>query len=152
MQLKVQRHFEKVDSFQDSRLLKMTLKLSKRLRIILTRKYFVHISNKWANTGLFFVYFRSFQTYNTIFTTKQYEKMSKGQSSIWRRDWNPQPFEHESSPITTRPGLPPHFAIMFPCPFDSFDTSNFSIKTQTSLSLLLLFIVGTPLKADIKTI
>ena len=29
---------------------------------------------KWANTGLFFVYFRSFQTNNTIFTTNQCEK------------------------------------------------------------------------------
>ena len=28
-------------------------------------------------------------------------------SSIRRRDSNPRPFEHESSPITTRPGLPP---------------------------------------------
>ena len=28
-------------------------------------------------------------------------------SSIWRRDSNPQPLNHESSPITTRPGLPP---------------------------------------------
>ena len=28
-------------------------------------------------------------------------------SSIWRRDLNPQPPEHESSPIITRPGLPP---------------------------------------------
>ena len=29
---------------------------------------------KWANLGLFFVYFRSFQTNNTIFTTNQCEK------------------------------------------------------------------------------
>ena len=27
--------------------------------------------------------------------------------SIWHRDSNPQPFKHESSPITTRPRLPP---------------------------------------------
>ena len=27
-------------------------------------------------------------------------------SSIWGRDLNPQPLKHESSPITTRPGLP----------------------------------------------
>ena len=31
--------------------------------------------------------------------------MSKCPSSIWRRDSNPRPFEHESSPTTTRPGL-----------------------------------------------
>ena len=28
-------------------------------------------------------------------------------SSIWCRDLNPQPLEHESPPITTRPGFPP---------------------------------------------
>ena len=28
-------------------------------------------------------------------------------SSIWCWDSNPQPLEHESSPVTTRPGLPP---------------------------------------------
>ena len=33
--------------------------------------------------------------------------MSKCPSSIRRRDSNPRPFEHESSPLTTRPGLPP---------------------------------------------
>ena len=42
----------------------------------------------WANPGLFFVYFRSFQTNNTIFATNQCEKMSCP-SSIWRRDSNP---------------------------------------------------------------
>ena len=31
---------------------------------------------KWANPGLFFVYFRSFQINNAIFTTNQCEKMS----------------------------------------------------------------------------
>ena len=31
---------------------------------------------KWANSGLFFVYFWSFQTSNTIFTTNECEKMS----------------------------------------------------------------------------
>ena len=36
--------------------------------------------------------------------------MSKCPSSIWHQDLNPQPFEHESSPITTRPGLPPEIA------------------------------------------
>ena len=33
--------------------------------------------------------------------------MKKCTSSIWRRDSNPRPYKHESSPITTRPGLPP---------------------------------------------
>ena len=59
---------------------------------------------KWANPGLFFVYFRSFQTNITIFTTNICEKCP---SSIWCRDSNPRPLEHKSLPITTRPGLPP---------------------------------------------
>ena len=61
---------------------------------------------KWAIPGLFFVYFRLFQTNNTIFTTNECEKMSCP-SSIRRQDSNPRPLERESPPITTRPGLPP---------------------------------------------
>ena len=34
----------------------------------------VFLLKKWANPGLFVVYFRSFQTNNTIFTTNQCEK------------------------------------------------------------------------------
>ena len=48
--------------------------------------------------------FSVFQTNNTIFTTNQCEKCL---SSVWQWDSNPRPFEHESSPIITRPGLPP---------------------------------------------
>ena len=58
---------------------------------------------KWAIPGLFFVYFRSFQTNFTIFTTNKCEKCP---SSIRRRESNPQPLERESLPITTR-WLPP---------------------------------------------
>ena len=39
-----------------------------------------------------------------LFTTNQCEKCP---TSIWRQDSNPRPLEHESSPITTRPGLLP---------------------------------------------
>ena len=66
---------------------------------------------KMGQLGLFFIYFRSFQTDNTIFTTNLCEKMSNCPSSIWRRDWNPRPFEQESSPITTRSGLLPIFEL-----------------------------------------
>ena len=69
---------------------------------------------KWANTGLFFVCFRSFQTnFNTIFSKYQREKMSIP-SSIWCRDLNPWPFDHESAPITTRPLLPPFLFNFYP--------------------------------------
>ena len=60
-------------------------------------KYFF----KWANPGLFLVYFRSFQTnIITNFTTNICEKMS----IIRCRGSNPRPSERESLPITTRPG------------------------------------------------
>ena len=62
---------------------------------------------KWAIPVFFFVYFRSLQTnkhYN--FTANHCEKCP---SSILFRDLNPQPLEHESFPITTRPRLPPVF-------------------------------------------
>ena len=38
--------------------------------------YTIFFFKKWANLGLFFVYFRSFQTNITIFTTNICEKMS----------------------------------------------------------------------------
>ena len=57
---------------------------------------------KWANPGFFFVYFQSFQTNNPFL---QQINVKKCPSSIWHQDLNPQHLEHESSPITTRPGL-----------------------------------------------
>ena len=50
----------------------------------------------------------------TIFTTKICEKMSIQYSSIWCRDSNSRPLEHEPPPITTRPGLPSSFTQLFP--------------------------------------
>ena len=62
---------------------------------------------KWAYLVLFFVYFRSFQTYiNIIWTANQCENISCP-FNIWCRDLNPQPLKHLSSHITTRPGLKP---------------------------------------------
>ena len=52
-----------------------------------------------------FCFFRSFQTnIITIFTANMCEKCP---SNIQCWDSNPRPLEHESLPITTRPGLPP---------------------------------------------
>ena len=59
---------------------------------------------KWANPGLFFVYFWSLQTNITIYRTIIFKKCTH---SIRSRDLNPLPLERESLPITTRPGLPP---------------------------------------------
>ena len=52
----------------------------------------------------FSVYFLSFQANITIFTTSI---CGKCPSSIWCWDSNPRPSEHESTPLTNRPGLPP---------------------------------------------
>ena len=51
------------------------------------------------------VYFQSFQT--NIITNFTANICEKYPSSIWCRDSNPRLLEHESPPITTRPGLPP---------------------------------------------
>ena len=48
--------------------------------------------------------FLSFPTNITNFTTNKCEKCPSSRQSL---DLNPQPLEHESFPITTRPGLPP---------------------------------------------
>ena len=77
--------------------------------------YHLKLFFQWANPGLFFIYFQAFQTNNTIIATNQCEKMSQSPSSIRRRDSNPQPFEHESSPLTTRPGLPPITSNFISC-------------------------------------
>ena len=61
-------------------------------------------SIKWANPSLFYHLFSSFQKLITIFTTNKCEKCP---SSIRSRDLNSQLLEHESTPITIRPGLPP---------------------------------------------
>ena len=58
-------------------------------------QFFIFLK-KWANHGLFFIYFclfkHTFQFYN-----KKCEKMS-----IQYTDSNSRPLEHESAPITTR--------------------------------------------------
>ena len=52
-----------------------------------------------------FCLYQSFKTRNTIYTF--IGTTNQCPSSIWPRDSNPQPFEHESSPITTTQGIPP---------------------------------------------
>ena len=61
---------------------------------------------KWADRGLFLIYFRLFK--HTLNLFLQQIHVSKCPSSIWCRDWNSRPLEHESPPIITRPGLPPY--------------------------------------------
>ena len=52
----------------------------------------------WAIPILFFVYFWSFQTSDTIF---QRVNVKKCPSSLWWWDSKPRPLEHESSPVTS---------------------------------------------------
>ena len=60
---------------------------------------------KWANPGLFFVYFHLFkQTLQFL----QQINVKKCPSSIRRQDSNSQPSDFESPPLTTRPRLPPN--------------------------------------------
>ena len=63
--------------------------------------YHFYTFYKWAIPGLSFV-FLSFQAIITIFPTNTCEKMSIEYPAL---GLNPQPFEHEFPPITTRPGL-----------------------------------------------
>ena len=52
--------------------------------------------------------FSSFQTHITNFTTNMNVNIRWWDSNSW-------PLEHESPPITTRPGLPPTMRIGYPC-------------------------------------
>ena len=60
---------------------------------------------KNGSSPVSFYLFSSFQTNITILTA-----IFLCPSSIQHWDSNPLPLEHESPPITTRPGLPPHEA------------------------------------------
>ena len=81
------------------------------MRIIYRWMFFKFIE-PWINhtflknvpTSVSFHLFSSFHTHISNFTTNKCEKCP---SSIWCRDSNSRPFEHESPPITTRAGLPP---------------------------------------------
>ena len=65
---------------------------------------FLFIFKKGLNLVSFNL-FSSFQTHITNFITNRYLK--KCPPSIWCKNSNSQPLEHESPPLTTRPGLPP---------------------------------------------
>ena len=67
---------------------------------------------KWANPGLFLIYFRSFQTNKNFEQTSlqflQQINVKKCHSIQFSAPgFEPSTFQNESSPITTRPGLPP---------------------------------------------
>ena len=72
---------------------------------------YVFFENGPSPPSFLFIFVFSNKHYN--FTTNKCEKCS---SSIRHWDSNPRPLEHESPPITIRPGLPPqtgHFLITY---------------------------------------
>ena len=108
---------------------------STKWRSVWYKSFFIQ---KWDNPGLFFFYFWSFQTNSTIFTTNQCENMACP-SSIRHWDSNQWPLKHESSPITTKPGLPPIWRSSYHCdsptfPFGISRASN-DVINSTHLAL-----------------
>ena len=61
-------------------------------------------NKKWAHPGVFII-FPFFQTHITNLTTNRYVTKCPSSTRFW--DSNSRPLEHESIPITTRPGLSP---------------------------------------------
>ena len=65
------------------------------------------------------------------FTKSQYEKC---QSSLWHWDSNSQPLEHESPPLTTKPGLPPKpsfvKAKLFLMRFSSINSNRLAARSN----------------------
>ena len=59
----------------------------------------------------------------------QQTHVKKCQSSIRCQDWNPQPLERESLPVTTRSGLPSKPSSLFPNDFD-FSLKSFSFSHE----------------------
>lgn len=65
---------------------------------------------KLAIPGFFLNYFRSFQanrTYILNFELQQINVISNSSSTGAGRDSNPLPLDRQSSPVTSRPELPP---------------------------------------------
>ena len=88
--------------------------------------------------------------------------VEKCPSSIRCRDSNPRPLEHESPPITTRPGLPPSFIYSYnlikwlcdigPMPNGSrhkFDLCLFDLKFHVCLFVcLFVYLASTHMSRD----
>ena len=77
--------------------------------------------------GLFICLFSFFSNKQFNFFNKLMWKMPCP-SSIRRRDLNPQPLEQVSSPITTRPGLPPYLNRYFEVLLRPFSSPCFVLR------------------------
>ena len=76
---------------------------------IISLSFFQKSFFKWAILACFSIYFRPFKHTIQVFATNECEKMS----IHWCWESNARPLEHESPPITTRPGLPPYSKRFF---------------------------------------
>ena len=86
------------------RRIKTSFQISALWGLAINFKFYLFLKNG-PTPASFIVYFRSFQTnIITNFTTNKCEKCPPS-TRCW--DSNPRPLEHESTPITTRPRLPP---------------------------------------------
>ena len=65
------------------------------------------VFKKWANPGLFLIYFNLFKH------TLQFLQQINVKNVHTCRDLNSRPLEYEPPPITTRPGLPPTCLTLF---------------------------------------
>ena len=65
---------------------------------------------KWTIPGLFFIYFCLFKQTSLQFLQQINVKMCPSSIQCW--DSIPRPLEHESPPITTRPGLLPKYYVL----------------------------------------
>ena len=87
-----------------------------------------------GQTGLFFVYFWSFQTKNTILTTNQCEKCHV--HPVYGLEFEPTTFgTRESPPITTRPGLPPLLNLPLPSNSVAFYLGQFNMLLQSYFNM-----------------
>ena len=78
---------------------------------LIERQKFYFFFNNGPTPASFIGYFLPFQAnIISIFITNICEKCP---SSIWCRDSNPRPLERESTPVTTKPGLPPRSSTSY---------------------------------------
>ena len=80
-----------------------------------------------------FCLFLSFQTNIAILKTNKCEKCP---SCIWFWDQNSQPPDYESTPLTTRPGLPSIYKMFIQGTFTYFVSKSFTVWLVSSLTRL----------------
>ena len=113
----------------------------RQLKRIIFSKYntgtSILIVQEWANPGFFFIYFRPFK--HTLQFLQQIN-VKKCPSSIRHWDSNSRPLEHESPPITTKPGLPPKMCPFYKRYFSCSKAKHFCIHWKQSHSYFAIML------------